>query len=72
MTLTPSNEGSSSVAGHPRKRPTGSSFPSAEQGAVYENPEYSRPKLIPRLKADHKINKAHGLRFMPAVGSLGS
>src|ERR1700719_2252205 len=39
MTGLPSSEGSSSVTGHPRKRPTGSSFPSSDQDAVYENPD---------------------------------
>ena len=33
MTGLSSNEGSSRVTGHPRKRPTGSSFPSSEQDA---------------------------------------
>ena len=33
MTGLSSSEGSSSVTGHPRMRPTGSSFPSSEQDA---------------------------------------
>src|SRR5215469_10024105 len=69
MTELSSRDGSMSVTGHPRKRPTGSSFPSSEQDArSMPTRNFRAQRLIPRVKADLKVNKARRAALMPAAG----
>src|SRR5690348_5685896 len=73
MTGLSSSEGSSSVTGHPRMRPTGSSFPSAEQDArSIRVRNFAPTAFVPRLKADPKINKAQHPILMPAPPQRGA
>src|SRR5215472_2345471 len=65
-----SNEGSSSVTGHPRMRPTGTSFPSSEQDTRSMGIRNFAPTaLVPRLKAGPKTDKAQQPMLMPGAGA---